>query len=217
MPALHALNVECTIHLQELGVDPRTFFTGPFPAAWQARFDQNTAGLESTAAAVLTMQGTTDTVVNPNGTNQYVARACQIKPAVEYSIYPGVNHQVIPFAAMKEYVGWIAARFAGKPAPSNCCRRRRAAPLDRALRRGATGSRIRPHQSPHVVLCGASGYGVAPGSPLATPSSSSRSVRANICAVATADGVPACGSAPPATTASRTAASALNTAPASGV
>jgi alpha-beta hydrolase superfamily lysophospholipase len=123
-PSLHALNIECTIHLQdtlqELGVDPRTFLTGPFPAAWRARFDQNTAGLESTVAPVLTMQGTTDTVVNPNGTNQYVARACQSKPAVEYSIYAGVNHQVIPFAAMNVYVGWIAARFAGKPAPSNC-------------------------------------------------------------------------------------------------
>jgi alpha-beta hydrolase superfamily lysophospholipase len=124
MPALNALNVECTIHLQdtlqELGVDPRTFFTGPFPAAWQARFNQNTAGLETTVAPVLTMQGTTDTVVNPNGTTQYIARACQFTQPVEYSIYPGVNHQVIPFAAMNEYVGWIAARFAGKPAPSNC-------------------------------------------------------------------------------------------------
>ena len=124
MPALHALNVECTIHLQdtlqELGVLPRTFFTGPFPAAWQARFNQNTAGLETTVAPVLTMQGTTDTVVNPNGTTQYVARACQFSQPVEYSIYPGVNHQVIPFAAMNEYVPWIAARFSGKPAPSNC-------------------------------------------------------------------------------------------------
>lgn len=67
MPALNALNVECTIHLQdvlqELGVDPGTFFKRPFPAAWL---------------------------------------------------------QVIPFAAMKEYVPWIKARFAGKPAPSNC-------------------------------------------------------------------------------------------------
>ena len=92
----------------------------PPPAAWQARFNQNTAGLETTVAPVLTMQGTTDTVVNPNGTTQYVARACQFTQPVEYTIYPGVNHQVIPFAAMNEYVGWIAARFAGKPAPSNC-------------------------------------------------------------------------------------------------
>ena len=124
MPALHALNVECTIHLQdtlqELGVDPRTFFTGPFPAAWQTRFDQNTAGLQTTVAPVLTMQGTTDTVVNPNGTTQYIARACEFQQPVEYSVYPGVNHQVIPFAAMNEYVGWIAARFAGRRAPSNC-------------------------------------------------------------------------------------------------
>jgi alpha-beta hydrolase superfamily lysophospholipase len=124
MPALQALNVECTIHLQdtlqELGVDPRTFFTGPFPPAWQARFNQNTAGLVTTVAPELTMQGTTDTVVNPNGTTQYVQRACTFKQPVQYTVYPGVNHQVIPFAAMNEYVPWIAARFAGRPAPSNC-------------------------------------------------------------------------------------------------
>jgi alpha-beta hydrolase superfamily lysophospholipase len=124
MPALKALNVECTIHLQdvlqELGVNPNTFFKRPFPAAWLQRFNENTAGLQTTVAPVLTMQGTADTVVNPNGTNQYIARACHFKQPVQYTIYPGINHQVIPFAAMKQYVPWIAARFAGKRAPSNC-------------------------------------------------------------------------------------------------
>jgi hypothetical protein len=123
-PAFNALNVECTVHLgdtiQELGVDVRTFFRGPLPAAWSVRLAQNTAGRQPTVAPVLTMQGTTDTVVNPNGTTQYIHRACRFHQPVQYSIYPGVNHQVIPFAARKQYVRWIAARFAGKRAPSNC-------------------------------------------------------------------------------------------------
>ena len=124
MPALDALNTECTIHLQdtiqELGVDPRTFFLTPAPAAWQTAFEANTAGLQTTVAPVLTMQGTADTVVNPNGTTQYIQRACTYSEPVEYTLYPGDNHQVIPFDAMNEYLPWIAARFAGSPAPSNC-------------------------------------------------------------------------------------------------
>jgi alpha-beta hydrolase superfamily lysophospholipase len=124
MPALKALDVECTIHLQdvlqELAVNPETFFKRPFPAAWLTRFNQNTAGLQTTVAPVLTMQGTADTVVNPNGTDQYIQRACQFKQPIQYTMYPGANHQVIPFVAMNQYVPWIAARFAGRTAPSNC-------------------------------------------------------------------------------------------------
>jgi alpha-beta hydrolase superfamily lysophospholipase len=124
MPAFQALNVECTIHLQdvlqELALNPETFFKRPFPAAWLQRFDQNTAGLQTTVAPVLTMQGTADTVVNPNGTDQYIQRACAFQQPIEYTQYPGANHQTIPFVAMKEYVSWIAARFAGRTAPSNC-------------------------------------------------------------------------------------------------
>jgi hypothetical protein len=123
-PVLQALNVECTIHLgdtlQELGVDLRSFFKHPFPAAWIQRFDQNTAGLQTTVAPELTMQGTSDTVVNPNGTAQYIQRACTFRQPIEFSIYPGQSHQTIPFAAQNEYVAWIAARFARKRAPANC-------------------------------------------------------------------------------------------------
>jgi alpha-beta hydrolase superfamily lysophospholipase len=124
MPAFNALNVECTIHLQdvlqELSLNPETFFKRPFPAAWLQRFNQNTAGLQTTVAPVLTMQGTADTVVNPSGTTQYIQRACQFKQPIQYTTYPGANHQMIPFVAMNQYVPWIAARFAGRAAPSNC-------------------------------------------------------------------------------------------------
>lgn len=121
---LRALGIQCTIHLgdvvQELGVDPATFFKRPIPADWRQRFQENTAGNQTTVAPVLTMQGTADTVVNPNGTTQYVQRACRFGQPVEYSTYPGATHQTIPFAAQREYVAWIADRFAGRRAPSNC-------------------------------------------------------------------------------------------------
>ncbi|MDO8184110.1 alpha/beta fold hydrolase [Conexibacter sp. JD483] len=121
---LRALGVQCTIHLgdviQELEVDPQTFFRRPIPAAWRTRFEQNTAGNQTTVAPVLVMQGTADTVVNPNGTTQYVGRACGFRQPLRYSTYQGANHQTIPFVAMNEYVAWIADRFAGKPAPSTC-------------------------------------------------------------------------------------------------
>jgi alpha-beta hydrolase superfamily lysophospholipase len=124
MAPLKALDNQCTIHLgdvvQELEVDPATFFKRPLPTAWRARFEQNTDGNQATVAPVLVMQGTADTVVNPNGSTQYAQRACRFGQPVQYSVYPGENHQTIPFAAQSQYVRWIADRFAGRKAPTNC-------------------------------------------------------------------------------------------------
>ena len=123
-PALNALGVQCTIHvadvLQELGTDPTALFKRPIPPDWQRRLDENTAGHETTVAPVLVMQGTADTVVNPNGTTQYVDRACRFDRAVDYAVYQGATHQTIPFVAQDRYVRWIRDRFARRPAPSDC-------------------------------------------------------------------------------------------------
>lgn len=121
---LKALGVQCTIHLgdviQELAVDVESFFRRPMPTAWRERFQQNTDGLVPSVAPVLVMQGTADTVVNPNGSTQYVQRACGFGRQVQYTTYPGATHQTIPNVARPEYVRWIADRFAGRSAPSNC-------------------------------------------------------------------------------------------------
>jgi alpha-beta hydrolase superfamily lysophospholipase len=98
----------------------RTFFEQPLPGSWRQRFDQNTVGNQTTVAPLLTLQGTADAVVNPNGTTQYVQRACRFGQPVECSVYPGATHQTIPFVAQHEYLPWIADRFAGNKAPSNC-------------------------------------------------------------------------------------------------
>ncbi|MFD9354697.1 lipase family protein [Streptomyces sp. NPDC060031] len=90
------------------------------PEVWHQRFRENTAGLVASLVPVLVMQGTADTVINPNSTDEYVKRACRFDEPVEYTKYQGATHQTIPNVAESEYLGWIADRFAGRPAPSNC-------------------------------------------------------------------------------------------------
>ncbi|MGH2985559.1 MAG: alpha/beta fold hydrolase [Solirubrobacterales bacterium] len=96
------------------------FVPGPKPADWQRRFNENTAGQEATVAPLLVMQGLADTVINPNATTQYVQRACRFDQPVQYTLYPTATHQTVPLQAKPEYIPWIADRFAGRPAPSNC-------------------------------------------------------------------------------------------------
>jgi len=90
------------------------------PDNWAKRLHENTPGYATTVAPVLVMQGTADTVINPHSTAQYVKRACTFSRPVEFTTYQGATHNTIPFDAQKEYVPWIAARFAGTKAPSNC-------------------------------------------------------------------------------------------------
>ncbi|MFD9336283.1 lipase family protein [Streptomyces sp. NPDC060028] len=90
------------------------------PEIWHQRFRENTAGLVTSLVPVLVMQGTADTVINPNSTDEYVKRACRFDEPIEYTKYEGATHQTIPDVAEPEYLGWIADRFAGRPAPSNC-------------------------------------------------------------------------------------------------
>lgn len=117
------LDIECIEHFVDVlqnYEDPRTFFATPIPPDWLARINQNTAGNAPSKSPVLVMQGTADTVINPNSTTNYVGRACRFGRPIEYTLYPGQTHQTIPFVAQKEYLPWIADRFAGRRAPSNC-------------------------------------------------------------------------------------------------
>jgi alpha-beta hydrolase superfamily lysophospholipase len=103
--------------------EPATLFSPAVlnpPAPWQQRANENTAGNRAGIAPILVMQGEADTVINPNSTAQYVQRACRFPEPVTSTFYPGQTHQTIPGKAAPEYVPWIADRFAGKPAPSNC-------------------------------------------------------------------------------------------------
>lgn len=101
--------------------DPGSLFRpGPTPDNWQTIINDNTVGEVSTTAPVLVMQGTADSVIDPNATTDYVNRACQYSQPIDYAVYPGATHQTVPTVAQAQYTAWIADRFAGHPAPSTC-------------------------------------------------------------------------------------------------
>ncbi|MCS5718771.1 lipase family protein [Herbiconiux sp. CPCC 205763] len=123
--ALAAAGVQCVNHLayvfsSNLTTPFETLIQPTTPADWQKRLDENTPGYVAPTAPLLVMQGTADTVVNPNGTTQYYERACGFGQPVEYTIYNGATHQTIPGDAKGEYTAWIADRFTGEPAPTTC-------------------------------------------------------------------------------------------------
>lgn len=126
LKALAAYDFECNVHLadviEESGVSPVALFKPNIPRDWFAKFVENTPGRTETVAPVLVLQGTADTVVNPNGSTQYVQQACRYRQPVQYSRYKNATHQTIPFVGQHEYLSWIADRFAGEPAPSSCKR-----------------------------------------------------------------------------------------------
>ncbi len=124
MSAYAGAGVQCINHLAYVintnVTDLAALFQPTTPGDWQRRFDENTAGLVPSTAPVLVMQGTADTVINPNSTAQYVQRACGFGRPVQFTTYDGATHQTIPSRAQSEYLSWIADRFAGRPAPSTC-------------------------------------------------------------------------------------------------
>jgi alpha-beta hydrolase superfamily lysophospholipase len=122
--ALAAYRYECNVHLgdvlEEEGLTPLMLYKLPPPSDWLQKLYANTQGSSTTVGPVLVMQGTADTVVNPNAATSYVQKACRFRQPVQYTTYAGATHQTIPFVAQKEYLAWIAARFAGKRAPTTC-------------------------------------------------------------------------------------------------
>jgi alpha-beta hydrolase superfamily lysophospholipase len=124
MGAFACAAAQCVNHLGYVintnVTDLAALFQPTVPADWQQRFDENTPGMTATSAPLLVMQGTADTVINPNATAQYVQRACGFGQPIEFTTYDGATHQTIPYVAEDEYLSWIADRFAGRPAPSNC-------------------------------------------------------------------------------------------------
>ncbi len=104
------------------GLDPSPYLfrAVPLPTPWRNALKANTPGYARAKPPMLIMQGTADTVINPNSTAQFVVRACALSDRVQFTPYPNQTHQTIPTAAASQYVRWIADRFARRPAASNC-------------------------------------------------------------------------------------------------
>ena len=65
-------------------------------------------------------QGTSDELVKPQVTLDYVRAACRQGVAVNYVTLKGKGHGGSITAATPDAVNWLSARLAGSPSRGNC-------------------------------------------------------------------------------------------------
>lgn len=87
---------------------------------WKHLLAQNTIGKLPPDIPILIAQGSVDNVVDPPVTKAYAKLLCQAGSRVEMLNYDGVGHGMISRDAAQPSVKWIADRFAGKSAPTDC-------------------------------------------------------------------------------------------------
>ncbi len=69
---------------------------------------------------VFIAQGSADKIVDPPVTTNFAIKLCDQGVDVRYFSVPGATHEVIAGVSAKEAVNWIADRFAGRLAPTDC-------------------------------------------------------------------------------------------------
>jgi pimeloyl-ACP methyl ester carboxylesterase len=94
--------------------DPRTDSIGK---EW---LEQNDPGQVVAESPLLVVQGGQDVVVLPARTDALMEQLCGIGQVVERIDVPAADHNSVVTDAGDQVSEWIAARFAGTPAPSGC-------------------------------------------------------------------------------------------------
>jgi acetyl esterase/lipase len=130
MPAVDRLATECIESIYDILMRDRTskplaqeFLTVANPAAvepWRSLLARNTPGPLPAAIPVFLAQGSTDGLVRPAVTRAYMQRLCRAGSRVSMLVMPNVNHGFAGRDSAGAAVGWMADRFAGRPAPSDC-------------------------------------------------------------------------------------------------
>lgn len=89
---------------------------------WAALMQRNSVAAEGLRVPVLIAQGSADVVVAPAVTRGYVERLCARRTAVRFVPLAGGDHVSVAKRSADTTTAWIAARFAGAAAPSDCGR-----------------------------------------------------------------------------------------------
>lgn len=87
---------------------------------WHAMLALNSPGTLPRGMPLFIAQGEADGLVRPDVTRAYAARQCAAGGVVQLTMLPGVNHGFAGRDGAPAAMAWIADRFAGLPAPSNC-------------------------------------------------------------------------------------------------
>lgn len=87
---------------------------------WRSLLASNTPGALPPHIPVFLAQGGADELVRPRVTQDYMRRLCRAGSAVRMIVMPEVNHGFIGRDSAAAAVDWMAGRFAGSDAPSDC-------------------------------------------------------------------------------------------------
>lgn len=90
------------------------------PDAWLKRYEENSLGNMPAQVPVAVYQGDDDVAVAPAATAAYVDKACASGTTIAYAHYKDTDHIRLSARAQADFLGWIAGRFAGEPAPTSC-------------------------------------------------------------------------------------------------
>jgi acetyl esterase/lipase len=130
MPVVDRLAEECIESPFDILARSRTaaplaqqFLTVKNPAEiepWHSLLVRNTPGLLPRSVPVFLAQGTSDGLVRPAVTMDYMKRLCRAGSRVRMLTLPGVSHGFAGAKSADQAVAWISDRFSGRPAPSDC-------------------------------------------------------------------------------------------------
>jgi acetyl esterase/lipase len=87
---------------------------------WHSLMMDNTPGPLPPRIPLFLAQGGADELVRPQVTQAYMQRQCAAGGKVQMLILPNSNHGFIARDSAASAVAWMAGRFAGSPAPSDC-------------------------------------------------------------------------------------------------
>jgi alpha-beta hydrolase superfamily lysophospholipase len=94
--------------------DPRT---SPVGQAW---LEENDPGKVASESPLLLVQGGQDILVLSARTSALFDRLCGLGQVVDLLEVPTADHDTVTDQASDQVAAWIAARFAGEPAPDDC-------------------------------------------------------------------------------------------------
>jgi acetyl esterase/lipase len=87
---------------------------------WRRLLAENTVGALPPSIPIFLAQGSIDDTIRPTVTHDYMRKLCAAGSKVRLLTLQGVNHGPIAMKSALLAVAWIADRFAGLPAPTDC-------------------------------------------------------------------------------------------------
>lgn len=83
-------------------------------------FDRNQLGQARAYGPIVVLTGDADSAIPPTTRQQAFARMCKEGDRVQWERYPNRDAGMVIGDSVRDQIGWIEGRFAGRPATTNC-------------------------------------------------------------------------------------------------